>query len=197
LTAFWVRDVQKDSGTQNAFTSYGLLIDSSPNRGGNFTPIASFSSQASYLGGSLQIANTADVYGAREVRANAVHANGGIATFVSSGGVMMYYTGGIGNLRSYSDAGGTADILAINPIGGRVIVGDSTGANAGAALDVVGTTQSTAFASGANQVVGAQQAAVANGVNAAAAPTQAEFNALVTQFNALLSRLRTHGLIAT
>jgi hypothetical protein len=50
---------------------------------------------------------------------------------------------------------------------------------------------------GGTQVVGAQGAAVANGVNAVAAPTQAEFNALVTQFNLLLARCRAHGLIAT
>ncbi len=60
---------------------------------------------------------------------------------------------------------------------------------------------------GAVQVVGAQGAAVADaadGVNAAAAPTQAEFNALVAVFNAnvalfndLLAEIRTHGLIAT
>jgi hypothetical protein len=47
------------------------------------------------------------------------------------------------------------------------------------------------------KILGTQGAAVANGVNAAAAPTQAEFNALVTQFNALLTRCRDHGLIAT
>jgi hypothetical protein len=47
------------------------------------------------------------------------------------------------------------------------------------------------------QVVGARGAAVAEAVNAAGAPTQAEFNAFVTQFNTLLARLRTHGLIAS
>lgn len=46
------------------------------------------------------------------------------------------------------------------------------------------------------QVVGAQGAAVANGVAAVSAPTQTEFNNLVTQFNLLLSRMRAHGLIA-
>ena len=49
---------------------------------------------------------------------------------------------------------------------------------------------------GGTQVVTNQQAAVANGVNAVAAPTQAEFNALVTQFNLALAALRAHGLIA-
>lgn len=38
--------------------------------------------------------------------------------------------------------------------------------------------------------------AIANAVAAVAAPTQAEFNALVTQFNALLAVLRDAGLIA-
>jgi hypothetical protein len=49
------------------------------------------------------------------------------------------------------------------------------------------------------QVIGARGAAVADAAAAAAAPTQAEFNALVTQVNTLLARLRAgtgHGLIA-
>lgn len=48
------------------------------------------------------------------------------------------------------------------------------------------------------KVLGARGGAVANAVAAVAAPTQAEFNALVTQFNLLLARLRLatgHGLI--
>lgn len=48
------------------------------------------------------------------------------------------------------------------------------------------------------QVLEARGAAVANAVAAVGAPTQAEFNAFVTQFNALLDRLRPtagHGLI--
>lgn len=49
---------------------------------------------------------------------------------------------------------------------------------------------------GGNQIITTRQPAVADAVNAAAAPTQAEFNALVAQFNALLARVRTHGLIA-
>ncbi|WP_344695093.1 hypothetical protein [Sphingomonas rosea] len=85
--------------------------------------------------------------------------------------------------------------------------GDVNLRNAGKVFKVQGT-----------QVVGPQGAAVAdapaltsvNGANAATAPTQAEFNALVAEFNKLridvgaartalnasLSRLRTHGLIA-
>lgn len=52
---------------------------------------------------------------------------------------------------------------------------------------------------GGTQVVGARGAAVADAVAAVAAPTQAEFNALVAVVNMLLGRLRAatgHGLIA-
>jgi hypothetical protein len=188
LQGFWFRDAQIDSGTQNVFQSYALRIDNCPNLGANFIPILSFSDKNSYLGGGLQLANTADLYGAREVRANAVHANGSISTYAAGGGVVASYSGGIGFVRSYSDGSGTADILAINPVGGRVIVGDSVGANGGAALDVVGVTCSTTYFVGANQVVGARGAAVADATDAAS---------VIARFNELLSRLRTHGLIAT
>lgn len=46
------------------------------------------------------------------------------------------------------------------------------------------------------QVVGARGAEVADALNAAGDPSQSEFNALVAQFNALLARVRAHGLIA-
>lgn len=52
------------------------------------------------------------------------------------------------------------------------------------------------YDAGGNKVLGARGAAVTDAVAAAAAPTQAEFNAFVTQFNALLARVRAHGLIA-
>lgn len=95
--------------------------------------------------------------------------------------------------------------------------------NPGATQNMVfaGDVKATQFTVGANKVVGAQGAAVAdaaartsaNAVNAAAAPTQAEFNAFVAEFNKLrtdyeagrvqlnlaLARLRAatgHGLIA-
>lgn len=48
------------------------------------------------------------------------------------------------------------------------------------------------------QVVGAQQPAIADAMNAAGdPPTEAEFNAVVAVINTLLSELRTHGLIAS
>lgn len=46
-------------------------------------------------------------------------------------------------------------------------------------------------------VLTTQQAAVADAAEAAAAPTKAEFDALVAQFNAWLAAARAHGLIAT
>lgn len=52
------------------------------------------------------------------------------------------------------------------------------------------------YDSGGNKVLGARGAAVTDAVAAAAAPTQAEFNAFVTQFNAWLARARAHGFIA-
>ena len=194
--AFWVRDCQIDSGTQNLFAAYGLLVDNCPNWGANFKPIVSFDAGTSYLAGGIEFANTADIFGVREVRANAVHAGGGIASYNAGGGVMINYTGGEGYIRSYSDAGGTGDKLTINPVGGQVVIGNGVIGNSGTVMDVTGFLSATGYFVGANQVVGARGAAVANGVNAAAAPTNAEFNALVTQFNALLARVRAHGLIA-
>lgn len=90
-----------------------------------------------------------------------------------------------------------------------LLSGVGTTANTWTGLNVFvePVTSQSGYKVASHQVVGAQGAAVANaapGVNAAAAPTQAEFNALVTQFNALvtlfnsnLARLRAHGLIAT
>lgn len=46
------------------------------------------------------------------------------------------------------------------------------------------------------KILGTRGAAVADAANAAAAPTQAEFNAVVATLNALLARVRAHGLIA-
>jgi hypothetical protein len=59
------------------------------------------------------------------------------------------------------------------------------------------TLDRTGLYDGDTRVIGPRGAAVADAVAAAGAPTQAEFNALVTQVNALLARLRSttgHGL---
>lgn len=55
------------------------------------------------------------------------------------------------------------------------------------------------FYRGANKILGVQGAAITDAAVAAAAPTKAEFDALVGKFNALLARVRAgtgHGLIA-
>lgn len=62
--------------------------------------------------------------------------------------------------------------------------------------DVIATQHSDGSG---NQVLGVRGAAVADAEFAEGAPTRAEFNALVSQFNALLARVRAgtgHGLIA-
>lgn len=215
LQGFWFRDAQVDSGTQNVFVSYALRIDDCPNLGNNFKPIVSFSDKNSYLGGGLEFAATADVYNAREMRAGAVHATGGLATYNSSGGVAANYSGGVGFVRSYSDGAGTGDVLSLNPVGGRVIVGDVTGTNAGLALDVVGPMgASGGYFYGANQVVGAQGAAVADAAAAtyvapsggatqdaeartALAQLAVDVSSIRTSNNTHLARNRAHGLIAT
>jgi hypothetical protein len=50
---------------------------------------------------------------------------------------------------------------------------------------------------GGNKVVGIQAPPIANAVNAAASPTQAEFNAVVAVLNTVLTTIRSHGLIDT
>lgn len=113
---------------------------------------------------------------------------------------------GTGGLQIVASGSGADALIRVTPKGAGVTLfgaggvqpaannAQVNGAVGNAWSNVVSTKYSDAAG---NQVVGVQQALVANGVNAAGAPTQAEFNALVTQFNALLARLRTHGLIAT
>ena len=97
---------------------------------------------------------------------------GGFAITTTAGGAMRLYTASAGaNPRALSQVGLWS--------GDQIEVG-------GGGLLVAGT-----------KVLGTRGAAVADAVAAAAAPTQAEFNAFVTQFNALLARVRPagHGLI--
>jgi hypothetical protein len=98
-----------------------------------------------------------------------------------------------GDMFFYSPSSGTYHFNSLANVphttvdnGGNWTYGGHVSLAAGKGLKVAG-----------NQVVGDRGGAVADAVNAAAAPTQAEFNGLVTQFNALLSRMRGHGLIAT
>jgi hypothetical protein len=62
------------------------------------------------------------------VMANAFNAIGTVAQFNSTGGVYLSGLGGssYGAIQSYSDAGGTARTLALNPVGGNVGIGTTT-----------------------------------------------------------------------
>ncbi len=115
----------------------------------------------------------------------------------------LFRDGGVGGFRYYrltvvcnapkqininrwwaADAGFTRMPGAFLPVYNPLVYGPLR-INGGDGVQVQGT-----------KVIGARGAAVANAVAAVGAPTQAEFNALVTQFNALLARVRAHGLIA-
>jgi hypothetical protein len=133
----------------------------------------------------------------------------------------------------FGTGSGFAQIQAVNPAGSAyqpmaldgtgvylLFEGAVKGATTATGLAVTGdTTTSGVFKVGSSQVVGAQGAAVpdaaaltsANASVAVAAPTKAEFDALVAEFNKLrtdvaavrttgnthLARDRAHGLIAT
>jgi len=96
----------------------------------------------------------------------------------ASGDNLLYVSGASGN-HIFRNNGDVVSLAVINNDGVDVQV-------SGGAYRVAGT-----------KVVGAREAAVADASPAAAVPTQTEFNALVTQFNALLDRCRSHGLIST
>lgn len=107
------------------------------------------------------------------------------ATMASS-----YDTGGVNNLFIQSTIGGAFQF--INNQNGELVIAD------GGVAVFAGSVTGSVFKVGANQVVGARGAAVADASVAAAAPTKAEFDALVGKFNTLLARFRTtggHGLI--
>lgn len=72
----------------------------------------------------------------------------------------------------------------------RTSGGDGMGERFRANFDGFKLPATKGFYVGGNKVLGDQGAAIADGVNAAAAPTQAEFNALVTVVNTMLARMR-------
>lgn len=131
-----------------------------------------------------------------------------------------------GDAIVYSPVGGSTDFYSVGTSGYNWKKGDNSSfiltlTNAGnlTAAGNVDVASGKVYKVNGTQVVGAQGIAVADaaaltsaaGTNAVAAPTQAEFNALVTEFNklrtdvgavrtplnTLLSRQRAHGLIAT
>lgn len=81
----------------------------------------------------------------------------------------------------------------VETLGDRVAEIESAATYSAAGIDMV---PGAVLSINATQIVGAQGAAVADAVNAVGVPTQAEFNAFVTQFNALKDRIEAHGLIA-
>lgn len=98
---------------------------------------------------------------------------------------------------SFVDAGNATWEFQFGTAGAAAHSFGDAGIKTSGYVTATGAVSGSQFKVSGTKVVGAQGAAVADGVNAVAAPTQAEFNALVTQINALLARVRTHGLIAT
>jgi hypothetical protein len=125
---------------------------------------------------------------------------GGTLTVGGQGGVIRE-TGEAGGLRIEA-AGRNQDIQLVPSGSGHVVLrGGGLIPQTGTAVigavgrpiaDFVGSRYSDA---GGEQLLGPRGAAVADALPAARAPTAAEFNALVTQFNTLLARCRAHGLI--
>lgn len=193
--AIWIRDVQKDSGTQNLFEASGIKIDECPNWGQNFIPLRIFDNRTSYMAGGIQFGPTADLYGGREMRAKAVHATGSINAYDSNGGIAFYApSGGIARIEAYLNSGGVTRNLAINGGGGVIVLGGTTPLT-GKNVETPGTFQAASIFVGSDgsysvngvKVVGSQQPAITNATDAASA---------ITQLNAALAALRTHGLIA-
>jgi len=89
--------------------------------------------------------------------------------------------------------GATNDMTELNKLG-QIVAVTPTGTlnkNFAGNVAVTGTTTSASYIVGANQVVGARGAAVADATGGAVVDAEAR-----TALNALLARLRTHGLIA-
>lgn len=100
-------------------------------------------------------------------------------------------------------AGYAARFHTLGQTGADYLVGGSSGVGTGSfKFSVRGNGDvysSSGYFVGTDQVVGPRGAAIANADVAAAAPTKAEFDALVGKFNELLERVRAgtgHGLIA-
>lgn len=217
LIGSWYRDAQVVSGTQNIFNAYAIKIDTlTTGWGANVFGI--YNEEKSYFAKELHMGTTADVYGGREVRANAIHAVGSINAFQASGGVAVYAPGGgaAAIIRAYSNNSGATNPLAVQPTGGVVIVGATTGTT-GKTVEITGSTSVTAgYFYNSNQVVGARNtgwtamtgtgskgalAAAAAGT-ASGAYVQAELQGALNRIAALEARLKAyddawfaHGLI--
>jgi hypothetical protein len=147
------------------------------------------------LGTSFEVVGSVGMNSARctgEYRGGSLNATGAIEAFYASGGVAIAGASGASGyatIRSYNDATGAGRGLSINPLGtGQVLVGAAS-PYTGETLEVVGTIGTdTSYRVDGIKVVGNQGAAVADATDAAS---------VIARLNDLLSRLRTHGLIAT
>lgn len=87
----------------------------------------------------------------------------------------------------YGDTTGGIDMAGWDGHGGYIVIFDHYGSSEGT-IELNGTDENAHIKVGGHKVLGAQGAAVADATDAASA---------ITQLNALLARLRAHGIIAT
>lgn len=147
----------------------------------------------------LQRAEPPEVYGETAAAKNWIIAASNTATTNSVYIQSLDYAGTVTSTPlAILPPGGTAGFA---PIGFTVVL-DAAGAggvHVGRYFNVGNAGDTLAYvAVNEDKILGERGAAVANAVDALGAPTQAEFNALVTQFNTLLDRLRFssgHGII--
>ncbi|KQM88667.1 hypothetical protein ASE67_02690 [Sphingomonas sp. Leaf23] len=141
---------------------------------GNLTGVVGMDASARVSGQDIRAKGTLSA-----VTANAT-------VLIGSRGAASY--GAVQGYGALSSGAQTTKGLALNPDGGQVLVGRNGVPVTGEAFEVGGTIGGTAYRVSGTKVVGAQGAAVADATDAAS---------VITQLNALLSRLRAHGLIAT
>jgi hypothetical protein len=143
-----------------------------------------------FFGGDVQM-NLGNISGFTEVKGQVGTFTGSVTAFNAAGGIFIggnVTASGYGAVRAYNDGSGAVRGLALNYTGGQVLINAGSPVT-GEQLEVVGTIgTSENYRVDGVQVVGNQGAAVADATDAATA---------ITQLNALLARLRTHGLIAT
>lgn len=153
---------------------------------GNFAGDVRAQSGASTLDSFIKV-----IGGVRNLVLTGNHLDAGSGMTVAA----VYHLSGI---TAMSDQGLTFDANSSwDFLGAGVITAVKVGTPVITGLQANGKYEVAALQVNGVQVIGAQGAAVADAVAAVAAPTQAEFNALVTQFNLLAARARAHGLIAT
>lgn len=195
LYHFHVQGMTKTGGT--VMQHVGLYI--SPLSGGEGEDYAIFQESAAnpnFFGGNTQFGGNitgvpGGVSSTGQITGTALSAVGTPSVFPASGGVMLLGEDGAseyGGIRAMSDGSATPKGLVLQGPGGQVLIGRNGVPVTGEDLEVGGSVGGTMYRVGGVKVVGSQGAAVADATDAAS---------VITQLNALLSRLRTHGLIAS